>query len=524
MTLVSPTPTPSRLSVTLSLFSRGQVRRPNNSTASPPWAMEHYSRIYFHPLRHVPGPFYASISSLFLYIICYLGIEGHVLRSLHLRYGTPVLRVGPNSVSVSDSGALQEIYVSGGGFPKDSRYTNFDLGPVKSIFSSVDREYRDHRAKAVAPLFAPSRIRSACAPTEAIGKAITQFVHIIHQFKNERISFDLVDVCARLSIDVVTAYLLDEPYGGLAEIGHLPPKAQARTKLSANPFIFAIVAFSRFSLFPKWLFSQLYKLSVRLSLTDEAKQSFRKLDIFATKAVTRITSQKDPNNEYTYQSRLLAAGISVSETTAQCKAITFAGADSTAVMLATILFHLIRNPSARRTLVTEIEEHQKESAGSLDPETIPYLRAVVKEGLRLGMANPTRLTRVVPKKTVLDVGGYSLPAGTVVGCAAYTLHHDPMVFSEPFEFRPERWLESGREGSLTRPDMERNMMPFGVGLRACIGKNLALRQLYETVSAVLQMNVGGGLLEGAKVRQERIEIIEWFNGEIKGHCLDVDWE
>lgn len=482
------------------------------------------SRLFFHPLRHVPGPFFASVSSLFLYAICYLGIEGRVLRSLHIRYKTPVLRVGPNSVSISDSNALQEIYVSGGGFPKDSRYSNFDLGPVKSIFSSIDTAYRDRRAKAVAPIFAPSRLRSACAPGEIIGGSIAQFVNLVRTYRKEKISFDLVDLCARLSIDVVTGYLLGEPYGGFNEVAELAPQAQASTKLSANPFIFAIVAFSRFSLLPKWLFSQVYSLSTRLSLDDEAKSSFQRLDEFATKVVSRANVSKEASIGNTYQSRLLAAGILAPEVAAQCKAITFAGADSTALMLTTILYHLIRNISVRRTLATEIEKHRKPSIGPFDPETVPYLRAVVKEGLRLGMANPTRLTRVVPPSVVLQVGEYSLPAGTIVGCAAYTLHHDPDVFPEPFEFRPERWLESGQDRGLSRPDMDRNMMPFGVGLRACIGKNLALRQLYETVAAACREDMGGDLLEGAKMRQERIEMIEWFNGEIKGHHLDVDWE
>jgi cytochrome P450 len=480
-------------------------------------------RIFFHPLRHVPGPFFASASSLFLYAICYLGIEGRVINSLHRRYRTPVLRVGPNSVSIADSGALHDIYVSGGGFPKDSRYTNFNLGPVVSIFSSIDTPYRDRRAKAVAPLFAPIRIRSACAPNQVIGKSVAHFIHLLQTYKRELISFDLVDLCARLSIDVVTGYLLGEPYGGFAEIDHLSPRDQQSTKLSVNPFIFAIVAFSRFSLLPKWLFSQVYSLSTKLALNDEAKQSFRKLDMFVTKVMSGANGKKHPNTEQTYQLRLLAAGICPSEAAAQCKAITFAGADSTAVMLATIIFHLIRNPSIRHALTSELEAYHKTHTGPLDPETIPYLRAVVKEGLRLGMANPTRLTRMVPPFNTLNVGGYIIPAGTVVGCAAYTLHHDPDVFPEPFEFNPVRWLEHGHDTDLMRPNMERNMMPFGVGLRACIGKNLALRQLYETIFAVFQTDMGD-LLEGARMKQERIETIEWFNGEIKGHHLDVEWE
>jgi cytochrome P450 len=67
------------------------------------------------------------------------------------------------------------------------------------------------------------------------------------------------------------------------------------------------------------------------------------------------------------------------------------------------------------------------------------------------------------------------------------------------------------------------MMPFGVGLRACIGKNLALRQLYETIFAFFRADMGD-LLGGARMKQERIEIIEWFYGEIKGHHLDVEWK
>lgn len=479
------------------------------------------NRIFFHPLRHVPGPLYASVSSLFLYIICYFGIEGRVIRSLHIRYKTTVLRVGPNSVSISDSKALHDVYISGGGFPKDTRYSNFDLGPIKSIFSSTDTTYRDRRAKAVAPMFATARIRSACAPDQIIGESINHFIRIIQNYKNDSISFDLVDLCARLSIDVVTGYLLGEMYGGFAEIADLPPCDQATKKLSANSFIFAIVEFSRFSLFPKWLFSRVYSLSTWLKVNSETKESFRKLDEFSTRVVSRANGEK---SEPTYQSRLQAADVSTSEAIAQCKAITFAGADSTAVMLATIIFHLIQNPSVRSKLATEIENHRKTSSGSLDPETIPYLRAVVKEGLRLGMANPTRLTRVVPPSTVLKVGQYIIPSGTVVGCAAYTLHHDPLLFPEPFKFRPERWLGDGRSEGYDRIDMERNMIPFGVGLRACIGKNLALRQLYETIGAMFQTSIGEHLLEGAKTRQKQIEMIEWFNGEIKDHRLDIEWE
>ena len=75
-------------------------------------------RVRLHRLRHIPGPDLAKISNLFLHVICYLGIEGRVLRNYHLKYGK-VVRVGPNSVSISDADAIREIYVSKGGFHED---------------------------------------------------------------------------------------------------------------------------------------------------------------------------------------------------------------------------------------------------------------------------------------------------------------------------------------------------------------------------------------------------------------------
>ncbi|RMZ75273.1 hypothetical protein DV737_g5366, partial [Chaetothyriales sp. CBS 132003] len=425
------------------------------------------------------------------------------------------------SVSISDSDAIRNIYVANSGFPKDARYTNFNLGPVVSIFSAIDTEYRNTRAKAVAPLFAPARLRVASEPHGVIGRCAAEFVDQLRAFKTAEVKVDIVDLSARLSIDVVTEYLLGERYGGLGEHTSLSLHDRRQTKLSANPFIFAIVAFSRFSLLPNWIFRFVYTFSSWINSSDEVVRSFVQLERFIDRVMGSALSAKDGESplapaDSTYQGRLLQVGISRTEAAAQSKAIVFAGADSTAVMLATILFHLVNNAHARARLLREIRcsklrattpNNQDTSAALTDPQTLPYLRAVVKEGLRLGMANPTRLTRVVPA-TGLCVGSIHLPPGTVVGCAAYMLHHDPDVFPDPFAFRPERWLEDGQDEGLRRPDMEKSMIPFGAGLRACIGKNLAQQQLYETVMAVVDSEV----LVGARTCQQRIEMIEWFNG------------
>lgn len=62
-------------------------------------------------------------------------------------------------------------------------------------------------------------------------------------------------------------------------------------------------------------------------------------------------------------------------------------------------------------------------------------------------------------------------------------------------------------------------IPFGLGARVCIGRNLAMYQLLMATQAAVE----SGVLLGAKTCKEKIEIYEWFNAEIKGHELEIMW-
>lgn len=98
-------------------------------------------------------------------------------------------------------------------------------------------------------------------------------------------------------------------------------------------------------------------------------------------------------------------------------------------------------------------------------EQLPYLEAVVKEGLRVFPSIPMSLPRVVPAGGA-SVDGCWLPGGTVVSCQPYSMHRmDAHAFPEPDAFRPERWLEE--KGSAER---NRLFFAFSNGGRACIGR------------------------------------------------------
>ncbi|PNP74802.1 hypothetical protein FNYG_11939 [Fusarium nygamai] len=148
----------------------------------------------------------------------------------------------------------------------------------------------------------------------------------------------------------------------------------------------------------------------------------------------------------------------------------------------------------------------------LDAQSLPYLTGVVKETLRLSMANPTRFPRIVPPGGMQVPGLPNIPAGTSVGAGAFMLHHNPEVFPEPYQFMPERWLNPSQE-------MLRDSFYFGAGSRQCIARNLASAGLWWAAEALIRSDV----LRGAKVVQDKIEIVEWFNANIVGEKIELHW-
>jgi cytochrome P450 len=111
------------------------------------------------------------------------------------------------------------------------------------------------------------------------------------------------------------------------------------------------------------------------------------------------------------------------------------------------------------------EEVPANNPGFDDLQALPYLRGVVKEGLRLPMANPSRIPRVVPPPGWTFKETHFL-AGTEVSCTPYSPHLNAEVFPDPDAFKPKRWAELSEE-------MMRDAIPFGLGSQQCIVRILA---------------------------------------------------
>lgn len=67
---------------------------------------------------------------------------------------------------------------------------------------------------------------------------------------------------------------------------------------------------------------------------------------------------------------------------------------------------------------------------------------------------------------------------TIVGTQNLTIHQDPAAFSDPQEFKPERWLDKNNE-----QEQRKAFVPFSIGSRRCIGINLARMELVKFTAA-----------------------------------------
>jgi cytochrome P450 len=141
-----------------------------------------------------------------------------------------------------------------------------------------------------------------------------------------------------------------------------------------------------------------------------------------------------------------------------------AGHETTATALAWAMERLLRTPRAMTLLKESIERGEDD-----------YLDATIKETLRV---RPVILDVVRKLTAPAEIGGYELPAGTFVLPAIAALHYREDLFPEPHEFRPERFLDGKADNYA--------WIPFGGGVRRCIGAAFAEYEMRIVLKAILQ--------------------------------------
>jgi sterol 14-demethylase len=159
----------------------------------------------------------------------------------------------------------------------------------------------------------------------------------------------------------------------------------------------------------------------------------------------------------------------------------FAGHHTTSGTAAWTLIELLRHPDELRAVVHELDdlftENTDVSYQAL--REMPRLEAAIKEALRL---HPPLILVLRVAKRDLDVGGFRIAAGKMVGATLAVSNRIPEDFPDPDAFVPARYLEP-REEDVANPW---TWIPFGAGRHRCVGANFAMMQLKAIFSVLLR--------------------------------------
>ncbi|WOK94591.1 Cytochrome P450 [Canna indica] len=169
--------------------------------------------------------------------------------------------------------------------------------------------------------------------------------------------------------------------------------------------------------------------------------------------------------------------ISREETKALLMDMFAAGTETTHVTLVWAMAELVRNPETMKKLQYEVRGTADEAKkGTLmikeeDLERMVYLKAVIKEVLRLHPAAPLLLPHVSMEDC--QIQGFHVPKNAKVLINAWAIGRDPKHWDEPEEFKPERFLNS----SVDFKGNDFELIPFGAGRRICPGLHFAVSSM-----------------------------------------------
>jgi cytochrome P450 len=145
--------------------------------------------------------------------------------------------------------------------------------------------------------------------------------------------------------------------------------------------------------------------------------------------------------------------------------ILLAGHETTATSIGWAFERLLRAPAALERLTTEVE----------GGESFDYLDAVIKETLRVRPVVPEVFR--APTEPV-ELGGYRFPSGTQLAVSILLVQFDPELYPpDPEAFRPERFLDGAPEPYT--------WVPFGGGVRRCLGAAFAMLEMKVVIATIL---------------------------------------
>jgi cytochrome P450 len=160
----------------------------------------------------------------------------------------------------------------------------------------------------------------------------------------------------------------------------------------------------------------------------------------------------------------------------------FAGAETSSSTLAWSVLYLAMNPDIQKKLQDAIDEvvGKSRQVSLTDKPKLSYSEATMQEVFRKSSLVVTGVMHTAMQDATF--AGYDIPKGTWIMPNIYAIHHDPKIWDDPHNFRPERFLSEDGKTVLK----SENLLPFSLGKRICLGETLARDVIFLFMTNIFQ--------------------------------------
>ncbi|GFF59247.1 LOW QUALITY PROTEIN: putative cytochrome P450 [Aspergillus udagawae] len=383
-------------------------------------------RLYFHPLHKFPGSKLASLSGLYEFYFDVVKDGSYIweIEKMHDKYGLmdigmrpdtcrmiligglgPVIRINPNELHIKDSASYNEIYCGG----RDKyRASTRAFGTPESTHETISYRHHQQRRKLLQGHFSK---RAVMQLQPLIESKVDKLIHRLAKSKEDVEPVDLQAGFAALATDIISEHVCGTAYGCLHEADF---QNDVRDQVLEWESSFQLVRLLPiFSFFKSYPFSLLHKLNPRPAkiclLEDKIRHHI----------MNAVELKGLPHSDVI--AALTGTHVPAEEKTAtriqdECGFLLRAGTETTSRAFAVTMFYLLESPDIFQKLHSELKAAMPVATKYprlTELESLPYLRAVIFEGIRLSVGLLTRLPRVATDEA-LQYNGWTIPKGVSI--------------------------------------------------------------------------------------------------------------
>ncbi|KAI1636931.1 cytochrome P450 [Biscogniauxia mediterranea] len=443
-----------------------------------------YAVYSWYRLRHIPGPFYASFSDLWLVRMALSNKQLDSNWDLEEKYGS-LVRIGPNFLHTSDPDLIRRMSSSKINYRKSDWYQGNRFNPYKSImFVEPNPHIHDQLKTKLTPGYNGKDIEGVESDVDIQVMNMVQLIkskYLTLPGENSARFMDLGRVVSYFTFDVISRLALGK------EAGCLENDTDTSGFIDGiEEFLPTLSKITNIWICRKMMLSKLGLILLGPKETDT--KGMGKLMGMTNAGVRKAYSPEGAKKKNMLGS-FARHGLSQSECESEALFMFIAGSDTTAAAIRNTLMHIITTPLVYQRLKEEIAAAIRDGKVSrpitlAQARSLPYLKAVIFEGLRTRPVTTSILAKDVPPGGDTFKGQF-LPEGTSIGMNIPSVLRSKAIFGEDANiFRPERFLEVDEE---TQAELQRNVeFVFGNGRWMCSGRPIAFMELHKVYFELLR--------------------------------------